>query len=155
MCAVLLIRYGHDTNGQQFVYDELEGAGALQLWATKPEGMPGYLVSLGRRKACDLGSDWHGVLNNIQSPGPFSVWVNSFSYLGLSRNKKITVHKQRQHLIFFCSTSWVLHNTIMQNDFAFHAPNVLTCLGPSQEGKFHSTIARMRFWCQKQYVFAT
>ncbi len=88
MCAVLLIRHGHDTNGQQFVYDELEGAGALQLWATKPEGMPGYLVSLGRRKACDLGSNWHGVLNNIQSPGPFSVWVNSFSYLGLSRNKK-------------------------------------------------------------------
>ena len=32
-----------------------EGAGASQLWAPKPEEMPGCLVSLGRRKACKLG----------------------------------------------------------------------------------------------------
>ncbi len=59
-----------------------EGAGASQLWAPKPEGMPGCLVSLGRRKACELGHNWHGGLNNNQSPDPFRVWLDALRNFG-------------------------------------------------------------------------
>ncbi len=52
-----------------------EGADASQLWAPKPEGMPGCLVSLDRRKACELGMG--GSLNNVQSPDPFRVWFDA------------------------------------------------------------------------------
>ena len=54
-----------------------EGAGASQLWAPKPEGMPGCLVLLGRSKACELGNNWHGGLNNIQFPDRFRVWLGA------------------------------------------------------------------------------
>ena len=56
-----------------------ESADASQLWAPKPEGMPECLVSLGRRRACELGM---GVSKMFSPLILFRVWLNALHKFG-------------------------------------------------------------------------
>ncbi len=79
--------------------------------------MPGCLVSLGRRKACELGHNWHGGLNNNQSPDPFRVWLDALRNFGTLNKSTLQkrLHVQKTKLFDFFAGPLHQYDTILHS----------------------------------------
>ncbi len=74
-------------------------------------------MSLGRRKACELGHNWHGGLNNNQSPDPFRVWLDALRNFGTLNKSTLQkrLHVQKTKLFDFFAGPLHQYDTILHS----------------------------------------